>query len=354
MKLQLAIVSSCTDTGCQVQFLADNARVDADYSEPVKDYDIVVKSGDLVAVNRATEPPQVVFRWWLTRVERVRGEQIFTGDLCGRSQPLTMAEGLKVSVAAGDEVFIAFGQVHDVCIDGRLANPDRLRAAFFPEIRAMYQRMEDWKDLNPKQIVQEGYDRVAERYLEWAQANRLEERVQYTSVLLDRLPPGARVLDLGCGAGVPTTRELARRFQVTGVDISAQQVTLAQQNVPEAQFIQTDVAQLDFAPASFDAVVAFYVLFHIPREEQAKLLHNIVAWLRPGGLLVATLGVHAMKADFAEDYLGAPMYWSSFSGENNKRLVEEAGLRMISAREETAQEFGKPVTFLWVVAQKSS
>jgi ubiquinone/menaquinone biosynthesis C-methylase UbiE len=352
MDLQLAIVSSCTGTGCQVQFLEDHARVDADYSEPVKDYDIVVKPGDLVAVNRATEPPQVVFRWWLTRVERVQGEQIFTDDFCGRSRPLTLAEGLQVSITADDEVFIAFGQVHDVCVGGHPAHADRLRAAFFPEIQAMYQRIASWKDMDPKHVVREGYDRIAERYLEWTQANRLEERGRYTSVLLDRLPPGARVLDLGCGAGLPTTRELARRFQVTGVDISAQQIALAQQNVPGAQFIQADVTQLDFAPASFDAVAAFYALFHIPRDEQALLLRDVATWLRPQGLLVATLGVRAIKADFAEDYLGAPMYWSSFDSEANKRLVEEAGLRIISAREETAEEFGKPVTFLWVIARR--
>ena len=46
------------------------------------------------------------------------------------------------------------------------------------------------------------------------------------------------------------------------------------------------------------------------------------------------------------------MYWSNFDSETNQRLVEEAGLKVISAKEETADEFGKPVTFLWVVAQK--
>jgi hypothetical protein len=47
------------------------------------------------------------------------------------------------------------------------------------------------------------------------------------------------------------------------------------------------------------------------------------------------------------------MYWSSFDSETNRRLVEEAGLDVISAREETAEEFGKRVTFLWIVARKS-
>ena len=65
------------------------------------------------------------------------------------------------------------------------------------------------------------------------------------------------------------------------------------------------------------------------------------------------MGTRSMKADFDEDFLGAPMYWSSFDSEANRRLVEEAGLRIVSAQEETAEEFGDPVTFLWVVAQKA-
>lgn len=120
----------------------------------------------------------------------------------------------------------------------------------------MYQRLETIDALDPKRVVQEGYDRIAEEHLEWAQSTREEERARYTAVLLNALPAGAEVLDLGCGAGLPTTCELARRFRVTGVDISARQIELARQNVPQARFIQADITQLDFPPARFDAIVA--------------------------------------------------------------------------------------------------
>jgi SAM-dependent methyltransferase len=161
------------------------------------------------------------------------------------------------------------------------------------------------------------------------------------------------VLDLGCGVGQPTTQQLAQRFKVTGVDFSGHQIALARQNVPEGQFIRADITRLDLPAASFDAVAAFYTFIHVPREELSRLLQDIALWLRPGGLFVATMSVHSVKADFAEDFLGAPMYWSGFDSETNKRLVEEAGLLIVSAQEETAIEFDKPVAFLWVVARKS-
>ena len=42
-----------------------------------------------------------------------------------------------------------------------------------------------------------------------------------------------RVLDLGCGAGVPIARRLAERYKVTGVDISERQIMLVRRNVPK-------------------------------------------------------------------------------------------------------------------------
>jgi SAM-dependent methyltransferase len=206
--------------------------------------------------------------------------------------------------------------------------------------------------MDPKQIVAQGYDAMAERHAEWAGRTRTDERERYTAVLLHALPPGAQVLELGCGVGVPTTQRLARRFAVTGVDISAQHIALARRNAPAATFIQADMAALDFPPASFDAVAAFYSIIHVPRDEHSGFVHDIATWLRPGGLLVAAMGSGSTEAAVEPDWLGVPMYFSDLDGTTNRRRVEDVGLRIISAREETADEDGVPVTFLWVVARK--
>jgi hypothetical protein len=54
--------------------------------------------------------------------------------------------------------------------------------------------------MNPKDIVAQSYNQIADRFAEWAAGGRKEERAHYTAVLLERLPAGARVLELGCGA----------------------------------------------------------------------------------------------------------------------------------------------------------
>ncbi len=208
--------------------------------------------------------------------------------------------------------------------------------------------------MNPKDMVAQSYDQLAERYAEWASNIRKEERVRYTSALLERLSVGAQMLELGCGSGIPTTQQLAQRFLVTGVDISSEQINLARQNVPTAKFICADMCQLNFPSASFDAVAAFYSIVHVPREEHAALFQKIATWLRPRGLLVATMGVGSSEGDMVDDWqgFGVPMYWSNFDSETNCSLIESAGFRIISAQKETEDEGGYSITFLWVVAQK--
>ncbi len=203
---------------------------------------------------------------------------------------------------------------------------------------------------DPKGIVEQGYDRMGAAYAEWVQGERDLAREEYTRLLLESLPAGSRVLDLGCGAGLPTARELARRHAVVGVDISFQQVARARRNVPEAAFVQADMAELALAPHSVDAVAAFYSLIHLPREEQPALLARIAHWLRPGGLLVATMGTQADPGS-VDAFFGEPMYWSGYDAEANRRAIAAAGLEAVRVTATTKEEFGDPVTFLWVVAR---
>ncbi len=205
---------------------------------------------------------------------------------------------------------------------------------------------------DPKQIVAQGFDQIGERYAQWSRHTRVEERERYTSLVIDQLPKGATVLDIGCGTGIPTTAALAAHFTLTGGDISTQQVNLARQNVPQATFLQADVANLDLAAASFDAVIAFYSLICLPRTELFLVFQKIASWLKPQGLFVATLGTQEVEEFIAPDWLGVPMYWSLFDSATNQRLLQDAGLQLLSAQEETEEEDGVPISFLWVIAQK--
>lgn len=208
--------------------------------------------------------------------------------------------------------------------------------------------------MDPKQVVADGYDRIAEIYAAAAvkagQRAGGSARDRYLSVL-DDLPDGANVLDLGCATGVPVASILAARFSVTGVDISPRQIELARQNVPGATFVHADMTALAFPDTSVDAVVAFFAIFHVPREEHGPLFQSIAAWLRPGGLLITTLLARA-NPGLVEEWLGAPMFYSGFSGDAGTELIRASGLEVVSGLDETVLEDGRPATFRWVVARK--
>ena len=199
-------------------------------------------------------------------------------------------------------------------------------------------------------MVARGYDAAARRYLEWSALRPSEARLAYLRRACDLIPPGARVLELGCGAGIPMTAALADGRDVTGVTSRRRRSSWPGRTFPGATFLQADMTAVAFPPASFDAVVAFYSLTHVPRDDVPPLLGRIREWLRPGGVLIATMGVEDDPGGIEHDWLGVDMYFSHFSARRNRRLVEAAGFVVDSSEVLTEPEDRFAARFLWVVA----
>ena len=203
------------------------------------------------------------------------------------------------------------------------------------------------------ELVGRGYDEIADQFSEWRDRIVDDPRRWWADQLSSRLPDGARVLELGCGAGVPDTERLAERFRVTGVDISGEQIRRAHANVRNAEFLEADFTSLAFPPGSFDAVAAFYSFNHVPRELLAGLLSRIHSWLVPGGLLLATLGIGDTRA-WTGEWLGTTMFFSSYPPETNRRLLDEAGFERLLDELVTIVE-PEPdgvVVFQWVLCRR--
>jgi SAM-dependent methyltransferase len=204
---------------------------------------------------------------------------------------------------------------------------------------------------DPKEIVARGYDAIALRYAAWwGQVD--SPAVEWVRDLDGRLTDGSDVLELGCGRGVPATRELARRHRVTGVDISGVQIELARHHVPEAGFVHADANELEVASDSLDAVVALYMFGHLPAAEQPRLIGKIAAWLRSGGFFLSTFGAGEAGEEIDEDWLGAPMFFASLGGAAYLPLLRESGLEPLRDRVIVQHEPGHgDVAFHWVLAQ---
>lgn len=205
--------------------------------------------------------------------------------------------------------------------------------------------------LDPKQVVAQGYDQVADAYAQ-LEHTAAWPRMRWLDKLLAVLPSGACVLDLGCGSGDPADIALARQHQVTGVDISEAQIIKARQNVPSGTFLQADLGSIAFPPASFDAVVSFYTLEHLPREEHAAIFGRIAAWLRSDGYLL--LGTEASgSAGDVGTWLGVPMFFSSYDPDTVRQLISAAGMVIQETAIERQTEQSHEIAYLWILARKA-
>ncbi len=182
--------------------------------------------------------------------------------------------------------------------------------------------------MNRGSLVQAGYNAVAEAYLR--QRTQDSADVRALARLLAVLPSGARVLDAGCGAGLPiTARLVAAGHRVVGLDFSVAQLALARVNVPEAALACQDLTALGLAPAAFDAVCSYYAIIHIPREEHAAILAAFYRALKPGGYAFLCLGAADFDNDYDDDYFGVRMYWSHYDAPTNLALLHDTGFEVV-------------------------
>ncbi|WP_370415961.1 class I SAM-dependent methyltransferase [Streptomyces fradiae] len=158
----------------------------------------------------------------------------------------------------------------------------------------------------------------------------LPEQLAAVDWLLDRLPRGARVLDVGSGTGRPVAELLDRAgHAVTGIDVSGTMVDLARRQVPGARFERCDVREFTGPEGGFDAVCAFFPLLMMDRAGAADALRRMTSWLKPGGLLVSAT-VPADVEDVEIVWMGHRARVSSFSAEEFVRLLrEECGLDVL-------------------------
>lgn len=182
-------------------------------------------------------------------------------------------------------------------------------------------------DMDFKKTVKQGYNSIASRYL--AERTRDSEDVGLLNDFIERLPADVKILDAGCGAGIPISQRLSERFQVTGVDFSAAQIELAEKNVPNATFLCEDMTKLEFPANSFDGITSYYAIIHIPREEHQALLVNFHRMLKAGGLALLCLGAENLIDDIDENYLGTRMYWSHYDTGTYLKMLKECGFSVI-------------------------
>lgn len=173
--------------------------------------------------------------------------------------------------------------------------------------------------------VRDTYDRVAPAFDAERVTSVMEQGwiARFTALLFE----GAEVLDLGCGSGVPVARALLDRgCDVTGVDFAPGMLALARARLPRARWIEADMRQLNLG-RDFDGIVAWHSFFHLTIAAQRTALPRVLSHLRPGGVLMMTLGTEEGEAQGHVD--GQVVYHASLSEDEYRRTLDAQGVEVI-------------------------
>jgi 2-polyprenyl-3-methyl-5-hydroxy-6-metoxy-1,4-benzoquinol methylase len=139
--------------------------------------------------------------------------------------------------------------------------------------------------MNQKEQMDSIYRELALDKIPW----NLKEPPEVLTELVDSkwiLP--CKALDLGCGAGNYAVWFASKGFQITGIDISAKAIELANllagENGVQCHFIAHDLlGELEGLPQPFDFAYDWEVLHHIFPQDREKYIANVHRLIRPGG-----------------------------------------------------------------------
>jgi len=157
------------------------------------------------------------------------------------------------------------------------------------------------------------------------------------------LPPGSRILDVGCGSGWLSEYFARLGYEVTGIDISDDLIRMARERVERVpydvdhetplrcRFLTQDI-ELESLPEKFDAVICYDSLHHF--EGERKVFRHLAGMLDVGGLLFILEGHKPPAGSATEDELQDVMrrygtLESPFSYEYLRTLLDEQGLAVV-------------------------
>jgi SAM-dependent methyltransferase len=146
--------------------------------------------------------------------------------------------------------------------------------------------------LNPKDLERiagltlKHYDQYAEEFWQGTRDHDVSQNIEALLRYIEAEPPFT-ILDFGCGPGrdLKTFGELGHT--AIGLDGAAHFVTMARAH-SGCEVWQQDFLKLDLPKAFFDGVFANAALFHVPSQALPRVLLDLHATLKPGGVLLSS------------------------------------------------------------------
>jgi hypothetical protein len=145
MKLDLAVVLSCTNTGCLVSLVHNDKQIETRYSALVKDR-IKIHSKQLVTLDKSVDPPEIVWRWVRAKADKFEDDRVIVSDGKCKLVSVASVQELDLDIQLDDDVWVcSVGndyEVHDKITDGKPEHPEKLLVYIEPMIISIYEKAE--------------------------------------------------------------------------------------------------------------------------------------------------------------------------------------------------------------------
>ncbi|WP_266083111.1 class I SAM-dependent methyltransferase [Haladaptatus caseinilyticus] len=204
-----------------------------------------------------------------------------------------------------------------------------------------------------KNAVRGSYDELADIHA--SQRTDDDQGMEILTQFLDSISESDSVLDAGCGQGTPVLSQISTSTNAVGVDFSRGQLKLAVDNAPDAFLAQGDMTTLPFATSTFDAIVAYWSLIHVPMDDHQTVIDEFSRVLQPGGRVLLCEGTNEWIGE-NPDWLdsGIKMEWNIAGAETTRAQLLNTGftidnewgaLSSLEADRKNETDDGSPWTF---------
>lgn len=170
---------------------------------------------------------------------------------------------------------------------------------------------------------------VYEKIIDWFDDARTKSLMEseYLNLIVNTIPQGSSILDLGCGTGEPIAQFFIKKgFKVTGVDGSQKMIELCKKRFPSERWIASDMREINLQQ-QFDAILAWHSFFHLDHESQRNMFKIFESHIKSGGVLAFTSGDE--EGEVWSDNGGQQLYHASLSTEEYSSLLKGASFKVL-------------------------
>jgi ubiquinone/menaquinone biosynthesis C-methylase UbiE len=165
------------------------------------------------------------------------------------------------------------------------------------------------------------YDKHPDEYM---QKTKGMQDIKLIERFCEEIPPGGKVLDIGCGFGRDCKYFASHGFQTYGIDLSKELLSRARTLVPKAEFSVMDALNMEFEDASFDGVWCSALLVHIRHADAHQLMQEAARVSKPNALLYLHFKLGAEEGIVRDErYNGAEKFFAYYTEDFVRELLKE-------------------------------